>query len=383
MINNVNKNECCGCGACVNICPKKCIALEMDEMGFRYPYVNRDICVSCGMCDKVCPMKSSSKNGNERDLYAAYIKQDEILSTSSSGGVFWAIVEYVINDCKGIVYGVALAEGLYVRHERAETLNECRAFRGSKYLQSDVGLCYQMAKKDLEEKRVVLFSGTPCQIAGLYSFLQKDYDHLITLGVICHGVPSRRVFDKYISEKEAAKRKKIIGIQWRDKRFGWKPNHISLRYDDGTEETSTSQENPYQKGFLDNVYLRPSCYTCSFARLPRVEDISLADFWGYDGELDNQNKGISLVVISNCKAKKVMENIQKHLVYTSVDEEYAKVRSRHLWQHPKDNLDKEAVCKKVEKLSFKQINKRYINRSLGRRVLFKIKKIGRSFGIMN
>lgn len=365
MIEILKKTECCGCEACINICPKECISMKYDNEGFTYPKVNEKYCIDCGLCEKVCHLKPNYKIQKDfltnMQFYAAFNKDREITKTSSSGGVFWLLVEYVIKN-KGVVYGVEQNSTFSVRHNRAETLNECEKFRLSKYLQSDMSLIYRGAKKDLESGRDVLFSGTPCQIAGLYSFLNKDYDNLITCDIVCHGVPSKAVFKKYINEVEKKYDTKVTNIIWRDKTYGWGPNRVTLILEDGRKITTTSQENSFQKGFLDNVYLRPSCYKCKYAKFPRIADISLADFWGYEGELvkENNNLGLSVIIVSSVKGSKLFKSINKSIKYHEVKEEYVKERCRHAYLPPKYNSDRERFFKDFDKLTFEKLSDKYI-----------------------
>lgn len=221
------------------------------------------------------------------------------------------------------------------------------------------------------------FLGTPCQIAALYKFLNKEYEKLCTVDVVCHGVPSNKVYKKYIEEMEKRYKQKVVNIKWRDKTKGWGPNHVTLYFEDGKSCTSISRENPFQTGFLDNVYLRPSCYNCAYAKLPRIGDISLADFWGYDGELKdkNNNKGISAVIISSEIGKKIFKDIEKDILYHEVSKEYLTSRSRHAHKPPKENKDREAFFRDFDKMSFKKISIKYHMKE--RKIIKILKKVKR------
>lgn len=377
MIKIIEKAKCCGCGACVNVCPKQCIEMQLDNEGFLYPVVDENQCVECNLCDKVCPLDNSfSRNeGYKCAYYGAFNRCKEIIKDSSSGGIFWLITEHVINN-NGVVYGVELKEDFNVVHSRADTLKECIKYRKSKYLQSNTEMVYRLVQADLELNRLVLFSGTPCQIAGLYSYLNKNYDKLITCDVVCHGVPSKTVFDKYIAEINAKFKDKAVSICWRDKRYGWGPNRVSIQFASGNEVITTSQENPYQKGFLDNLYLRPSCYECPYAKLPRVGDISLADFWGYEGRLNecNINEGLSLVIISSEKGQKIFNKIKDLCIIERVTEDYVRQRSRHAYIQPIYNNKRGKFYKEFYKKSFESLSKKYIYPSLLNRVGIKLKR---------
>lgn len=363
MIEIIDKSMCCGCEACKNICPKKCITMKEDKEGFRYPSVDLEKCINCKLCEKVCPIINKTKNSEEihkLEMYAAYNKDDNILRKSSSGGIFWLLAKWIFNN-NGIVYGV-IQDGTYdVKYARAENEEQCQAMRGSKYLQAKVDDTYLKVKEDLENDKFVLFSGTPCQIAGLYKVLNKNYEKLYTVDVVCHGVPSSKVYRRYIENIQCKYNKEVINIKWRDKVNGWGPNRITLYFKDNTKHTTISRENPFQKGFLDNIYLRPSCYKCIYARLPRIGDISLADFWGYDGKLckENKNKGISAIIVSSKKGKKLFENIKEQLNYHEVSQDYLTSRSRHTYIHPEENKLRTNFFEDFENMSFNKLCRKY------------------------
>ena len=376
MITVDNKSKCTGCAACMNACPKKCIEMELDAEGFLYPVIDTLRCINCNLCNKVCHMENafSRNQGYSCVYYGAYNKSKEIKKDSSSGGIFWELAEHVIRK-NGVVYGVELNDRFHVAHGRATNIRECEKFRKSKYLESNIRLTLIDVKKDLDEGHLVLFSGTPCQIAGLYSYINNDYDNLITCDVVCHGVPSKAVFNKYIDELNIKTNDKATSIVWRDKRLGWKPNRVSIQFESGKEIINTSSDNPYQRGFLQNLYLRPSCYKCPYAKLPRISDISLADFWGYDGDLKNTNEGLSIVIISSDLGKKIFEKVMDSCEVEEVTENYVKQKSRHVHRNPRYNKNRDFFFKDFNCLSFEQVRKKYISPSLVRRCFTRLIKI--------
>ena len=196
MIEIKNKVLCCGCTACSSVCPKGCIQMVSDFEGFKYPSVNTDLCINCGLCEKVCPIKKDKPTDEITKSYAVRIKDDDILEKSTSGGAFSALSK-VVFDADGVVFGGAFDDEFNVIHTYAEKESDGIKFRGSKYVQSDMGECFSKVKKFLDSGRYVLFSGTPCQTAGLLSYLQKPYDNLITVDFVCHAVPSPKVWEKY------------------------------------------------------------------------------------------------------------------------------------------------------------------------------------------
>ena len=325
MIKIIEKNKCCGCYACINICPKKCISMKYDNEGFAYPVVDKEKCVNCGLCEKTCPtFKNLNLEKYNYEGYVCYNTNEEARKSSSSGGIFILLCEEVINK-KGVVFGASFDENFIVKHSYAETLEGCEKFKGSKYVQSQIGDTYKQAKKFLEEGRIVLFSGTQCQIKGLNLFLNKKYENLLVVDIICHGVPSPMVFEKY---KEILKNKynsNINNISFRDKRIGWRKFSFTVNFDNKECYTKDLKEDPYLKGFLKNLYLRPSCYECKSKNFSDGADISLADYWGVENKHKdfNDNKGTSLILINSEKGKLLLKKIEKKIKYEKTDLNYA------------------------------------------------------------
>ena len=314
MIKITDKHKCCGCTACVNVCPKNCISMSADREGFLYPVVDFVKCIDCGLCEQVCPVLRPVKNETEPLVYAAVNNDESVRLQSSSGGIFTLLAESVL-DRGGIVFGACFDQNWNVVHDYTETKEGLAKFRGSKYVQSHVGNCFIQVKTFLDSGREVLFSGTPCQVAGLKNYLRKPYSNLFTVDLVCHGVPSPEVWKKYLQETVSRaygiKKKKVVNfgdyisdISFRAKDKGWKNFTVKIIFRNGKIEMMPFFENPYMKAFLSNLSLRPSCYACP-VKLHHVQsDISLADFWGVNEinpELDD-DKGCGLVLI-NCVEK--------------------------------------------------------------------------------
>lgn len=318
MIKIAKKEECTGCHGCYNVCPKKCIDMKFDEEGFLYPSVDSNKCVECGLCEKVCPIIHTVEVENEPIAIGCYNKDEKIRMNSSSGGIFTLISELVIKS-GGVVFGAEFDENYNVRHNYVDNMEDLHKFRGSKYVQSTIGSSYYDAKQFLEQGRQVLFSGTPCQIAGLKRYLQKDYDNLICQDIVCHGVPSTYVWEHY--KTFIANGRKISGVKFRDKSTGWKTYSLQIDFDDGSLYKDIGNENCYIKGFVRDFYLRPSCYECKYKTLHRESDITLADFWGIEAnvpELDD-NKGTSLIFVNSDKGKDYFEKIKGKIIFKVVD----------------------------------------------------------------
>lgn len=345
MIHVTNTRECTGCGACVNACPKSIISLSEDREGFLYPKVKEESCIDCHLCEKACPFASpsfivgSDKNRSLPSFYAGQLKNKEDLFYVSSGGAFWALTQTIITKEHGVVYGAVQNNVDNIEHLRVEDLDEAKALRRSKYFQSDTKRTFQQAKQDLKNGRVVLFSGTGCQIAGLLTFLGKEYDNLYTCDVVCHGIPSRKVWKKYREEKEEKEGKKIIGLVFRDKTAGWSKNQYRITYEDGSEETERSTQQLFHAGYLRGLFYRPSCGSCHFASIPRVSDITLADYWKYKGHFHEEGKdiGVSLITANTKKGQFLLDRSADFLLIEPTTKKQALESCKHLDEHPSEN----------------------------------------------
>lgn len=305
MIKVSHPKDCCGCSACAQICPRKCIDLRADKEGFLYPVVNKEACTSCGLCEKACPVINQSTNSKPVLTLAAINLNHETRLQSSSGGIFSLLAEETINK-GGVVFGAAFNKNWEVEHIYIEGKEHIDKLRGSKYVQSRIGESYKQAKAFLNAGREVLFSGTPCQIAGLKKFLRKDYNNLKTVDVVCHGTPSPKVWRKYLEEVSLEHNvAKITNIQFRCKTNGWKNYSLTIKHKDrdGIERVLQESfgENIFMKCFLNNLCLRPSCYACPARDGKSGSDITLADLWGTESicpDMDD-DKGTSLVLLRN------------------------------------------------------------------------------------
>jgi coenzyme F420-reducing hydrogenase beta subunit len=304
----IDKIHCTGCFACMSICPIQCITMEADSEGFFYPLINQNNCINCGLCQSVCPALQEPSSGRMPLAFAAYNKNENIRIHSSSGGLFTAFAEQVI-DQGGIVFGASFDSNFHVTHCYAKTHQELERFRGSKYVQSNIGNTYRQAKDFLDQGNMVYFSGTPCQISGLKSFLKKEYDNLICQDLICHGVPSPKVWEKYIKLRENFAESPVDKIFFRDKTAGWKKFSLFMKFQNGKEYRNILNHDYFLQTFLNNIDLRPSCYQCMFRTWPRQSDLTLADFWGIEKILPNlnDNKGISLLLVHTEKGRKLLE----------------------------------------------------------------------------
>lgn len=321
-INIGNRRDCCGCGACYSICPRKCIKMEPDIEGFKYPKINEKECINCGLCEKVCPFKSNEQKENLNDInaYACKNKNEKEQLSSSSGGIFIALCDYAIKN-KGVVFGACFDENLNVVHKVGKSIEECEKFKGSKYVQSDINETYIEAEQYLKKGIVVLFSGTQCQIKGLNSFLGKEYKNLITVEIICHGVPSPLILDMYNKALEEKYQADIKSIEFRNKNQGWGNFSTVVKFNNNKDYSTLFRNDLFMKGFLENIYLRPSCYKCKAKNFNSKADISLADFWGIEKIHPTffDDKGVSLVCINTNKGNKIFNLISNEINYIKTD----------------------------------------------------------------
>ena len=306
--------DCCGCTACKNICPKQCISMQTDYLGFQYPYVNVSLCIECGMCRQVCPFLNPKKSLSAKKSYAATNSVDEERIKSSSGGVFINLSKRVIAE-HGVVFGAVFDENWNVKHVAAQSLYEVSKMMGSKYVQSKMDNCYSQAKSFLNAGKLVLFSGTPCEIAGLKHYLKKDYDNLICVEVICHGVPAPLSWYKNIREaKKSINRKdtanyRLDSVSFRDKRKGWRNFGLCYSFagpdkaDSKIEVFESFHQNRFMQAFLNNWSLRPSCYNCKAKNGHSHADLTIGDFWGIENirTINDDDKGISCII---CRTEK-------------------------------------------------------------------------------
>ncbi len=306
------KIECCGCGACYNICPAQAITMEYDEEGFLYPQIHEELCVSCGKCKKACPSLSGKyENSIKPDCYVT-MAEDQVRKKSSSGGMFPLFAEHILEQ-GGVVCGAAYDDDFKVNHILVNNRQDLEKLKKSKYAQSDTGKVYTEIREVLKEGRPVLFCGCPCQVAGLKTFLGKEEEQLYTLDLMCHGAPSPKLLEKYLKEKQG--NKKITDVQFRDKEFfGW-VGGMTIKYEDGTAYHGTKPIDTFYKAFNSLLSTRPHCGECKFSAVPRQGDITLADFWGvekYDPKY-NDGKGTSFISVNSTKGQALLTQVKEKM----------------------------------------------------------------------
>lgn len=308
---NTKRELCTGCTACVAACPKNCLRMKQDKEGFFYPVADETACINCDRCNRVCPAQNVRHPGPETEhskCYAAISKNEELRRKSSSGGVFSLLAEKVL-ESGGTVYGAAMEPDLTVRHLRITNAEDLPWLMGSKYVQSRMGDCFTRVRLDLEQGREVLFSGTGCQVQGLLLYLGGPQPGLITVDVICHGVPSEAVWRAYGAFIGAQ-----LPVSFRDKSTGWQQYSVHLN-----GAAYPYWQDPYMRLFLSDVILRPSCYQCPAKGKHRVSDLTLADFWGIqnvDASMFD-DKGTSLVLVHSQAGADALARLQSQLLLKS------------------------------------------------------------------
>lgn len=338
-VNIYRSERCTGCTACSNICPKKCITMESDEEGFVYPSIDFTSCINCGSCSAVCPVLHNNGGNAPREVLAEKNKNEAIRSTSSSGGVFYELAsQCIING--GYVVGCALDENMVARHIIVKDKKALEQLKSSKYVQSDMSDIFSQVKKLLDNGDKVLFSGTPCQCAGLRNYLRKSYDNLFMVDILCHGVPSPKLFAdylEYLSHQYGDARP--VSVNFRNKQRGWKRLYMEVKFDNGKRHYTYSGYDRYESMFLNNMSLRPSCYECKFTKPERYGDITLGDFWGIGKQYPewDDDKGISLVMINTDLGQKLWDSVKAQFSGRAESFDLAKAGQRTLYAPTQKN----------------------------------------------
>lgn len=360
----INRPEtCCGCTSCANACPKTCIEMREDAEGFKYPVIDLHACVDCGRCRTVCPVLRHDGGSAPVKVLAQKNKDEQIRSESSSGGVFSELAKKFIEN-GGVVYGCALDENMVARHICVSSVKELAGLRSSKYVQSEMGHVMSEIKARLSAGEKVMFSGTPCQTAGLRNFLGRDYDRLFVIDVLCHGVPSPGLFAGYL---EALSQQygggTPVSVNFRNKRRGWKRLYMEVCFDNGKRHYMYSGYDRYEAMFLNNLSLRPSCYTCKFTKSERFGDITLGDFWGIGKKYPrwDDDKGISVVMLNTEKGTGAYAEIAHMFEGKEEAFETAKAGQRTFYAPTHKNPDRDAFYKMYAEKGCKEAMEHYTN----------------------
>lgn len=371
--------KCTGCEACVQCCPNKCINMIEDKDGFLYPYINNDKCLKCLRCVKVCHNNKNLKT-YKSIFYMGWHKNIEVLKRSSSGGAFTAIADLIL-ERGGVVFGAEFDKNTRrVKHIAIENKKDMDKIRLSKYYQGTIDDSYVMIK-ELLKNRWVLFSGTACQIAGLYSFLGENYDNLITVDVLCHGVASYKVVNEYILDKERKYKKRIVDFKFRLKPndADWLNGGMKLIFDDGTSSIENRDKDTYFVGFNNYLFLRKSCYNCKYTGTNRISDFTLADYWGVpltEISYTQIKYGVSLVLANTIKAQNLISSLKKDMEINKIEPEKAIANNQALERPSTFNVNRDAFFKLLGEKNFDSIvhkyNAKYYNTIFGKSLLMRM-----------
>ena len=371
-----SKNNCCGCSACEQICPKNAIKMTPDNEGFLYPEIDGSLCVECGACKNVCAFQNDYEKNKSQKAYAVKHKDFDTRMTSRSGGVFIAISDYIFEK-NGTVYGAAFDNDFSVCHIRTTNKSERDRLKGSKYVQSDVKDTFASVKNDQKNGMYVLFSGTACQVAGLKNYLKNiDTSKLYTCDLVCHGVPSPKVWKEYLDYCEKKYNGKVTNADFRDKTLGWNAHKEAIWIDNNKHILKK-----YTYLFYENDIERPSCYNCKYTNIDRPADFTLADFWGINKIVPNfnDNKGVSLLLVNSDKGIELFNRIKDDTVFVECDINKSILPNPNLLNPTAKPKSREAFWIYYGKNGFEKTLKKYYNKILLKRIttrfLEKIKKV--------
>lgn len=363
MITLADVKKCTGCAACEQICSIGAITMKQDKEGFRFPHIDENKCISCKKCMGVCPVENPFSSTNPLAVYAARTKDEAIVEKSSSGGIFGALAGKVI-AFGGVVFGAGYDSTFNVVHKSAQTANELLPLMGSKYVQSDVKNSFKEVKKYLDEGRQVLFTGTSCQCAGLRGFLRKDYENLLLVDFVCHGVPSPELFRNYLNYMKS--KDKIVNVCFRDKATDKKKGLcIRIDYENADAYRVPFTSDPYMLAFLQNISLRRSCYNCNFRNFTSSSDVTIGDFWGIDktDSILKDKEGISLCILNTEKGKVFFEKIADNVDYDLRSLDEALKENKPLVSSVRYNPVRDKYLKDMRKLNIKKLRDKYCNNS--------------------
>lgn len=350
--------KCCGCGVCEAVCQHSALVMAENKEGFFYPSIATDACIDCKLCEMACPVLSATSHNHTRinKIYAAHNKDAFVRLASSSGGVFTSLAEYVI-ERNGIVFGVKMtADFNGTQFGMAESLEQLAEFRGSKYVQPCVDQVYKKVRACLQKGRMVLFSGCPCHIAALKSYLKREYENLILVDLICHGTSSGFIWKQYLKDIVRKKQSKVVHVDFRNKEKGWSNYSMAIDFEDGSRYLQEKYNDPFYLAFNQDLCLRPSCSFCSFKGVNHQSDITLGDYWGieHNPSMKNDDRGISLIITHNEKGEQIINSCRKHLLIEQECEKSVLNYNISYYKSARMNPNRQKFFDRVEKDGFKQ-----------------------------
>ena len=367
MISISNKAMCCGCATCEIVCPTNAISMMTDEIGFVFPKVDNNACINCGLCEKSCPVLNHK---NEKDLnhsiFVTFAKDKEIRFNGSSGGMFGLIAKHIIEE-GGVVYGAAFDDNLKLKCTCATTLEELYPIYKSKYLQSDLEESFERIKNQLDSGIKVMFVSTPCQVCALKLFLNKEYQNLLTVDFVCHGVPSQWLFDKCKDYVEKKKNIRVLDYSFRSKKKnGSTPHYYTVKYEKQgkiREKTALYIDSPFYYGFQKYITLRDSCYDCQFSYSNRVSDITIGDFHEVDKYIKGINRfdGVSSFIVNTQKGQQIWSLIKNHTVFHELDFKTLVENGELMCGGTQKPKSRDEFVKTLENEEFEAVVDKYLN----------------------
>ncbi len=375
-----NKIECCGCGACVASCPTNAIELLPDEYGFLYPKIDGNKCIGCKKCERVCAYKNSNLKINEQKIFAVSNKNNLELKNSTSGGAFIVLANWIL-DKDGFVYGCAWDSNIQAHHIEINSKSDLYKLQGSKYVQSNTTNIFPKVKKRLDDGEYVLFSGTPCQCDALKSFLNKEYEKLYCVELVCHGVPNQKMFSDYIELFEKQNKSKVLDFHFRDKKLGWGAL-INIEHQNSKGKIKHTYLKPeecyyYYYFFYKGLFFRESCYNCKYANKNRQSDFTIGDFWGAKGmypEFLNCD-GVSLLIVSTQKGLNVLNELREYMLIEESSFESASIENGQLIKSSSKNENYYSLLEEYNRIGAEQFSKQYLNTHKKTVLIGKIKRI--------
>lgn len=361
MIHIKDKQQCCGCTSCYAICPQECISMHEDHEGFLYPSVDESKCVGCHLCEEVCPIMNAKKEqAFPQRAFVVQHKDETILRESTSGGAFSAIAKWVL-DRKGIVYGAGYDETFEVKHFSIRSESDLYKFRNSKYSQSHKTNCFKEIKKELSTGVIVLFSGTPCEVEGLLSFLGTSFPNLITIDVVCHAVPSPLLFRKYLEAQRGERGEGIVDVKFREKHYGYSYSTMTIRWANKKVYHQGIDTDVMLRAYFDSIASRPSCYHCAFKKRYRMSDFTLWDCFVADEfcrELDNE-KGVTRVLLHTEKAIRIFDDIRDDVFYKEVSPDHLTYKVKEMFQSVNANSLRDAFFSDLNNMRAEDCFRKY------------------------
>lgn len=385
-----DREHCYGCAACKAVCSRNAISMSADTEGFLYPHISASLCVNCGACTKACQSLQQSESCKPLGVYAAKAKDDALRLDSSSGGIFSLLAKDVLAR-GGVVFGAAFDRNdWHVYHRAVDNKADLAELRGSKYVQSDIGECYRQVKEELKTGRDVLFSGTPCQIAGLRASLRQDCENLLLVDVVCHAVPSPLAWKRYLEKRAASVyNNRVDGLRvirrviFRRKNCGWKRYSMWLGFVNDMEYHAIFSDDPFMRGFLAELYNRPSCHSCPSKNLSSGSDITIADYWGIASkfpEMDD-DKGTSLVLVNTDKGRNAFSALSENIVVKESDFNHAVKGNSAIVRSTIPHKNRSRFFQSVNKSDFDSLVNRLLLPPLKIRVRSYVSRILKKIGL--